>query len=127
MSSTGTATAIAVVRSLTPEQTRKLESYSGINKPVTFKDKYAPGRKIVLGTIVDEVGFVSFDYKYVVQKIKLTPNIVWDGSEFAYRSGYYTFDGTMKKVLWGQYHSCLSEREYKELLTLARAKGWPVL
>ncbi len=126
MTSTGTATAVAVVRRLTPEQTKKLESYSGINKQVTFKNKYAPG-KITLGTIVDEVGFVSFDYKYVIQKIRLMPNIVWDGSEFAFRSGYYTFDGTMQKVLWGQYHSCLSEREYKELLTLARAKGWPVL
>jgi len=126
LTSTGTGTAVAVVRSLAPEQTKKLESYSGINKRVTFKNKYAPG-KVLLGTIVDEVGIVSFDYKYVVQKIRLAPEIVWDGSEFAYRNGYYTFDGTMQKVLWGQYHSCLSECEYEQLLTLARAKGWPVL
>ncbi len=118
--------ALSVVRKISPEQTSKLESYTGLNKIVTFKNKYAAG-KVLLGTVEDEVSLISFDYKYVVQKIRLAPNIAWDGSQYAYRSGYYTFDGNMQKVLWGQYHSCLSEREYEQLLALARAKGWPVL
>jgi hypothetical protein len=117
---------ISVVRAITPEQKKRLDSYTGLNHPVEFKNKYRPG-KVRLGRVIDEVGFISFDYKYVIQKIELEHNIIWDGSRYAYRSGYYTFDGRMEKVVWGQYHSCLSEREYEQLLALARAKGWPVL
>jgi hypothetical protein len=120
------STAVSVVRPITPDQAKELDSYTGLNKPVEFKNKYEPG-KVLLGKIIDEVGFISFDYKYVIQKIELAPNISWDGSRYAYRSGYYTFDGNLRKVFWGQYHACLSEREYEQLLALARAKGWPVL
>lgn len=80
----------------------------------------------MIGQVVDEISILSFDYKHVIQKIELAPEHSWDGSKFAYRSGYYTWDGPMEGIKWGQYHACLSEKEYRTLAAAAKKKGWPM-
>ena len=113
------------VRRITAAQTEKLDSHSGQGKKVTFNDKHT-GNKFIVGRVVDEVSVTSFNYKYVLQRILLAPRMSWDGSKYAYRDGYYTWDAKMKKVVWGQYHSLPSEREKTSLLKLARRKDWPI-
>lgn len=113
------------VRRITQAQRQKLARYTGIGKRVMFKDKNE-GSHFVLGKVVDEIAIISFDYKYVIQKIELVESQSWDGSRFAYRSGYYTWDAPMRQVRWGQYHVCLSARELARLTKEARRKGWAV-
>jgi len=113
------------LRRISPQQIAKLNGYTGLSKKVRFKNKNGGGR-FVLGTIVDEISIISFDYKHVIQKIELAPSASWDGSRYAYRSGYYTWDASMQYVKWGQYHACLSERECEKLLKLAQRKRWPI-
>jgi hypothetical protein len=111
------------VRQITRAQRQKLATYTGLGKQVKFKDKNG-GPRFVLGRVVDEVAILSGDYKHVIQKIELIPSQSWDGSRFAYRSGYYTWDASMLQVKWGQYHACLSAREFARLAREARRKGW---
>lgn len=115
------------------EQERELESKSGIGKSVTFKDKET-GENIHWGNVVDEVYILVGDYKHLIQRIEYPQSAdwsgntaaYWDGSKFGYRTGYYTFDNTGRKILWGQYTQFLTEKEYRELLGKARQKGWPI-
>ena len=108
---------------ISPQQTEKLDSYTGLNKKVVFKDKHT-GKRFVVGKIVDEVSVLSFNYKYVYQKIELAPDMTWDGSRYAYRDGYYTWDAKMVKVVWGQFHALPSEKEKRGLLKSAYSRGW---
>ena len=50
----------------------------------------------------------------------------WDGSPYGYRTGYYTYDKTEKRIVWGQYTPFLTEKEYKSLLEKAKEEGWPI-
>lgn len=111
------------VRPITQQQTEKLDTYTGLNKKVFFKDKHTD-KRFAVGKVVDEVSVLSFNYKYVFQKVELAPGMTWDGSRYAYRDGYYTWDAKMEKVLWGQYHPLPSEKEKRSLLRKAKNKGW---
>jgi len=108
---------------LTKEEKERLEGTSGIGKDVKFtveggKPAWVPG------TIVDEVYVMVEDYKHVLQRIKLREGERRGGNEYAYRTGHWTYRG--QKINWGQYIQFLTESEYRELLTKARAKGWPI-
>ena len=105
------------------EQKKKLEAASRIGKGMWFKNK-TTGKRSCLGTIEDEVYIFVGDYKHLIQRIHFNPGVSWDGSEFGYRSGYYTFDKTGKRVKWGQYTQFLTEKEYPKLLVKAKEKGW---
>ncbi len=107
------------------QQLARLESMSGVGRPVTFKNKGGGGHR-VMGTVVDEVYKMVGDYKHMIQRVRFAPGISWDGSEHAYRTGYYTYDARGKVIKWGQYTQFLTESEYQELLHKARAKGWPI-
>jgi hypothetical protein len=113
---------------MTSIQHSKLESASGLNRPVRFRDKQT-GKIEEWGTVVDEVFVIVGEetedpYKHVIQKIR--PAFDWGHhSEWFYRSGYYTFSAEDKeRLVWGQYAQILTEREYVCLLAQARAKGW---
>ena len=79
-----------------------------------------------MGTIVDEVSILVGDYKHLIQKVEFSSGISWDESRYAYRTGYYTWDAGYKRLTWGQYTQFLTEKEYKQLLSLARAKQWDI-
>jgi hypothetical protein len=115
---------------MTPAQRKKLDEASRINKPVWFKDKQT-GQRILWGTVAAEVFIIVGEehddpYKHIIQKIRPTRE-TWDGSEWFYRTGYYTFGGRNKeRLVWGQYTQCLTEREYTSLLSRAKEKGWAI-
>ena len=112
------------VKSITAAQTEKLDSHSGQGKKVTFNDKHT-GNKFIVGRVVDEVSVTSFNYKYVLQRIR-SAHVLGRVEVCIQIDGYYTWDAKMKKVVWGQYHSLPSEREKTSLLKLARRKDWPI-
>ena len=111
---------------LDPEDQRKLEAATRLGKEVvaTGRDSWSP---TVLGVVVDEVSVVANAAKHVIQRIKLTKDIAWDGSEYAYKAGTFYVDPRTGDVKWAQYSQIISEREHRELLARARAKGWPIL
>ena len=109
--------------SISRQHAEKLNSYSGLDRKVIFKDKHTT-KPFVVGRVVDEVSVLSFNYKYVFQKIELAPGVTWDDSIYAYRDGYYTWDAKMIRVVWGQFHALPSEKEKRELLRKANEKGW---
>jgi hypothetical protein len=77
------------------------------------------------GRIEDEVYIMVGDYKHMIQRIHYcAPDPM--GDDYGYRSGYYTLDGDARNVKWGQFSQHLSERQYRELLGKAKAKGWPI-
>lgn len=110
---------------MTAAQLQRLEGMTRIGGDVVFKRK-GSGRRWVLGKVEDEVSIIVGDYKHVIQRIQFAPGESWDGSEYAYRTGYYTYDASMKRIVWGQYTQFLTQLEYVELLGKARAKGWPL-
>jgi len=109
---------------MTKQQRGRLETMSCIGKPVFFKTKGKPEKKKEHGTVVDEVYILVSDYKHMIQQIEFKPGVSWDGSKYAYRTGYYTYDGQMKNIKWGQFTQFLTEKEYKALLSKAKARGW---
>ncbi len=110
---------------MTEQQTDKLLRISGIGKTVWHKNK-GSSDSTAMGVIEDEVFILVSDYKHVLQRIKFSANLSWDGSEYAYRSGYWTYDSKGKRIVWGQFTQFLTENEYKQLLQKARNKGWPI-
>ena len=110
---------------ITKVQKERLEAASRIGKTVRFKDKIT-GEVYHLGTVEDEIYILVGDYKHMIQRIRFHEGISWDSSKFGYRTGYYTFDKNMKRVIWGRYAQFLTEREYRKLLGKAQSKGWPV-
>jgi hypothetical protein len=108
---------------MTPDQEKRLEGMSRQGQTVKFKNKGKPGYQEI-GKVVDEVYIMVDDYKHLIQKIEFKDGVSWDGSKFAYRTGYYTYDGQMKNIKWGQYTQFLTEKEYKALLSKAKEKGW---
>lgn len=107
---------------LSAEQRSRLERMSRIGKRVLHKQKGGVGFNL-MGTVVDEVYVIVSDYKHMIQKIKFADGMGWGGNEYAYRTGYYTYDAKAKTVRWGQYSQFLTESEYRELLAKAKAKG----
>jgi len=110
---------------LTELQRQRLEGMTRIGKTVLHKHKDGGGYRR-MGIVEDEVYVMVNDYKHVIQKIKIECGAYWDGSQYAYRTGYYTYDAKRKRIVWGQYTQFLTEQEYKELLSKARAKGWAI-
>ena len=108
------------------EKIIRLEKMSGIGKVVTFRRKSVPGQADRIGIIEDEVYFMVNDYKHMIQRIKFAENVSWDGSQYGYRTGYYTYDKNMERIRWGQFTQFLTEKEYRELLSKAKAKGWDI-
>ena len=111
---------------LDSEDQRKLEAATRLGKEViaTGQASWSP---TVLGVVVDEVSVVANDAKHVIQRIKLTKDVARDGSEYAYKAGTCYVDPRAGDVKWAQYSQIISEREHRELLAKARAKGWPIL
>ncbi len=107
------------------QQLVRLQSMSRVGRQVIFKNKGGGGSR-VMGTVEDEVYIIVGDYKHMIQRVRFAPAITWDGSEYAYRTGYYTFDARGRSIKWGQYTQFLTENEYQTLLSKARAKGWPL-
>lgn len=107
------------------KQKAMLEAKSRLGETVYFKDK-ATGEPIRWGIVEDEVFIIVGEYKQMIQRIKFADKVCWDGSKFGYRTCYYTFDKTGKKLLYGQFAQFLTEKEYKSLLKKARDKGWPI-
>jgi hypothetical protein len=110
---------------MTDVQRQRLEAISRIGKLVVHKHKGASSHN-GMGIVEDEVYIMVNDYKHVIQKIKIENGAYWDGSQYAYRTGYYTYDARRKRIVWGQYTQFLTEQEYKQLLSKARAKGWAI-
>jgi hypothetical protein len=109
---------------MTKKQSEKLEGWPSIGKLVHFKEK-GGSERIKTGTIVDEVHVIVGDYKHLIQKIE-ADNPFWDGSRIGYRTCYYTYDAAGKHIKFGQYAQFLTQKEYKTLLSKAKAKGWPL-
>jgi hypothetical protein len=108
---------------MNPDQLQRLVNASMVGKPVWFRHKGKPGHT-QMGIVEDEVYILVSDYKHMIQRIRFSADVSWDGSTHGYRTGYYTYDGAMKHIKWGQYTQFLTEREYRDLLGKARAKGW---
>lgn len=98
---------------------------SMIGRLVTFKHKGKPGT-YQLGVVEDEVYVLVSDYKHMIQRIRFADGVSWDGSDYGYRTGYYTYQADMRHIKWGQYTQFLTETEYQVLLRKARAKDWPI-
>jgi hypothetical protein len=88
-------------------------------RDVHFKNKSGPGRWKD-GVVEDEVYIIVGDYKHLIQKIRFIDGVSWDGSIFAYRTGYYTFQHGKRYIKWGQYTQFLTENEYRTLLQKAK-------
>src|SRR5262249_7070954 len=110
---------------ITDVQRQRLERVSRIGKQVVHKHKGGGGYR-GMGIVEDEVYVLANDYKHVIQKIRLESGTYPDGSRYAYRTGYYTYDAKRKRIVWGQYTQFLTEQEYKQLLAKAQAKGWGI-
>jgi hypothetical protein len=113
------------VATMTAPQLKRLEGMTRVGRDVVFKHKGGGGRRVV-GKVEDEVYVMVGDYKHVIQRIRFAPGVSWDGSEYAYRTGYYTYDASMRRIVWGQYTQFLTQLEYAALLGKVWAKGWPV-
>jgi len=110
---------------LTQPEHDRLEKMSMQGRDVWFKNKGGPGKWLV-GRVIDEVYVMVGDYKHLIQKIRFATT-GWDGSEFAYRTGYYTYAHRKKSIKWGQYTQFLTEKEYSDLLRKAKDRGWPIM
>lgn len=108
------------------EKIIKLEKMSRLGMPVTFRSKAEPGQWDRIGIVEDEVYIMVGDYKHMIQRIKFADDVSWDGSQHGYRTGYYTYDKNMENIKWGQFTQFLTEKEYRELLSKAKAKGWDI-
>lgn len=109
---------------LSETQKKKLEAATRVGKKVWFKDKYNKKPRL-WGTVKDEVYIIVADYKHMIQRIELADGRAGDGSKYAYRTGYYTFDAGKNHVLWGQYTQCLTEKEFNELHNKAK-RDWAI-
>ncbi len=115
---------------MTLAQRKKLDDASRINEPVWFKNKQT-GEREIWGTVVDEVFIIVEEhgddpYKHMIHKIRPAFE-TWDGSEWFYRTGYYTFSAKNKdRLVWGQYTQLLTEQEYNSLLRKAKERGGPI-
>ena len=103
----------------------RLEKASMIGKAVYFKNK-ATGDRELWGIVEDEVYIMVSDYKHMIQKFRFAEGVSNDDSAYGYRTGYYTLDKHGGKIKWGQFTQSLTEREYRELLGKAQAKGWSI-
>jgi hypothetical protein len=116
------------------DQEARLKAKTGIGREVWFKEKMT-GQSKPWGRVEDEVAIYVGDYKHLIQRIRCHEDRsfdggekgrYWDESKYGYRTGYYTFDRSGKKLLWGQYTQFLTEREYRILLSKAKEKGWDI-
>ena len=110
---------------LSKRQATLRAQYSGIGKTIKFKHKGRAGFRLI-GKIIDEVSVICDEYKHVMQRIRFEPDASNDGCRYAYRTGYWTWTGDGKGVVWGQYTQLLSEREQRKMIARARARGWPI-
>jgi hypothetical protein len=107
------------------DKQQKLETATRIGKQVWLNGKggWTP---TLWGTVDDEVAIVGDGVKHVIQRIRFADGVSWDGSEYGYKTGAFTYDERSSAVKWAQYSQCVSEKEYSELVEQARKKGWPV-
>jgi hypothetical protein len=103
---------------------KKLEARSMIGRKIWFKEKGETERS-EMGVVTDEVYIIVGDYKHMIQRVRRDVPY-WDGCNYAYRTGYYTFDASGQKLKWGQFTQFLTEEQYRALLAQAREKGWPL-
>jgi hypothetical protein len=110
---------------LSTHEKAQLQSHSAIGHSVRFKERGGT-KKEKQGIVVDEVSCMVGQHKQVLQRIRLEKGIRWDESEYAYRSGYYTFTDESRRLVWGQYSQLLTQKEFRSLLRKARNRGWAV-
>jgi hypothetical protein len=111
---------------MTKKERKLLEAKSGIGKPVWFKFKGKPGRRL-WGTVEDEVSIIVNDYKHLIQRIKLETGFKKSDSsdhKHAYRIGYYTLTAKTRKLVWGQFAAIHFEDDFQTLVRMAHEKGW---
>lgn len=105
---------------------KKLEAMTRIGKDVRLIDRET-GTEKVWGVVEDEVGIVVDGAKHVIQRVRLADDMTWNGDSYGYRTGSFFVDRRTGSIKWAQYAQTLLEPEYRELLALAKKKGWPVL
>jgi len=110
---------------LTATERQLLASHSAIGKEVRFKERNGTRRE-VQGRVEEEVSIMVGQHKHVLQRIRFCDGVSWDGSAYAYRSGYYTLSDKARRLTWGQYAQLLTETEYRRLLRKAHRMGWPI-
>jgi hypothetical protein len=105
---------------------KKLEAATRVGKDIWLnaRDTGMPTR---WGVVEDEVGLIVDGAKHVIQRIRFADDIAWDGCEYGYKTGSFVVDPRSGSIKWAQYSQVLSEHEYRELLALAKARGWPIL
>jgi hypothetical protein len=104
---------------------QRLEGSSRLGKEIWLKARDT-GLPVVWGIVEDEVGLIVEDARHVIQRVRLVKEMTIDGSDYGYKTGAFVIDRNPGKVKWSQYSPGISERAYRKLLTLAKARGWPL-
>ncbi len=107
----------------------RLHNWSNIGKITKFKEKKIKGKKVELGTIVDEVSQIQHndpEYKHFIQKIEYKEQM-FKGLKYSgtgYRMCYYTIDAKETKIAFGQFACHMTEKDFTELMNKAKDKGF---
>lgn len=104
---------------------KRLEAATRIGKEVWLNSRDS-GMPVRWGVVEDEVGLVVDGAKHVIQRIRLADGVSWDGSVYGYKTGSFVIDPRTGGVKWALYSQVLSEQEYRELLAIAKTRGWPI-
>jgi hypothetical protein len=105
---------------------QRLEGSSRLGKEIWLKARDT-GLPVVWGIVEDEVGLIVEDARHVIQRVRLVKEMTIDGSDYGYKAGAFVIDPNTGKVKWSQYSLAISERAYRRLLALGKARGWPLL
>jgi hypothetical protein len=110
---------------------KKLEAMTRVGKELWLASRDT-GLPMLWGVVEDEVSILAEDAKHVIQRVRLADGVRRDGAgkhgeQYGYRSGSFTVDTRTGSIRWKQHSQVLSEREYRELLALAKGKGWPIV
>jgi hypothetical protein len=107
------------MNTLTSDDDALLHSASRLGKEVWIRtDAGTPG---LSGVVEDEVHLDAGDVKHAIQRIRLA-----DGGTYGYSTGSFVLDAGTGRVRWRPGALVISERDYRELLAKARARGWPL-
>ena len=105
---------------------KKLEATTRVGKEV-WSNARDTGIPMLWGVVEDEVGVVVDGAKHVIQRVRLADGVNEAGERYGYKSGSFTIDARTGSIKWSQYSLMLMESEYRELLALAKTRGWPIL
>jgi len=105
---------------------QRLETATRVGKEIWLNARDS-GMPMRWGVVEDEVGLVVDGAKHVIQRIRLADGVPWDGSDYGYKTGSFMIDPRTGAIKWAQYSQVMSEHEYRELLAMAKARGWPII